>query len=179
MRWYLREGSAYLVYTRGALHSLRYNLTVHNQHQCHLDELDMVAQGYLKRWLGLPSRGATSAGIFSPLVLAVKPVSQVFMEGHLGAYVNSYLVADSDTREALRCAEERKVAWTKKSSTLIQCRNIFQEMQEEDECFIPTPENTNTFTQTIRVKKPKILKVAKQKVTEIFQKKPTSIRRKE
>ena len=32
----------------------------------------------------------------------------VYLEGHLGAYINSKLVADSDTREALRCAEERE-----------------------------------------------------------------------
>ena len=92
----------------------------------------MVAQRYLMRWLGLPSRGATSAGIFSPLLLAVNPVS-VYLEGHLGAYVNSNLVADADTREALRCGEEREGAWTKKSSTIIQCRDIFKEVQEGDE----------------------------------------------
>ena len=161
------------VYTRYALPSLRYHLTVHNLHQCHLEELDMLAQRYLKSWLGLPSRGATSAGIFSPLLLAVKPVSQVYLEGHLGAYINSNLVADSDTREALRCAEEREGAWTKKSSTIIQCRGIFKEMQEEEECFIPTPENTNTFAQTVRVEKPKILKVAKKKVASMFQVKST------
>ena len=74
----------------------------------------------------------TSAGIFSPALLAVKPVSQVYLEGHLGAYINSNLVADEDTREALKCAEEREGAWTRKSSTVIQCRDIFREMHEEE-----------------------------------------------
>ena len=36
------------VYTRYVLPSLRYHLTVHTVHQTHLDELDNVAQGYLK-----------------------------------------------------------------------------------------------------------------------------------
>ena len=40
------------------------------------------------------------------------------------------MVADSDTREALRCAEEREGTGTKTSSTIIQCRNIFKEIQE-------------------------------------------------
>ena len=73
------------IYTRYALPALRYHLTVHTVHKCHLEELDMVAQRYLKKWLGIPSRGCTSAGIFSPLLLGVKPVSQVYMEGHMSA----------------------------------------------------------------------------------------------
>ena len=36
------------VYTRYVLPSLRYHLTVHTVHRKHLDELDNVAQGYLK-----------------------------------------------------------------------------------------------------------------------------------
>ena len=67
---------------------MRYHLTVHNLHKTHLEELDMVAQKYLKRWLGISSKGSTSLGIFSPLLLAIKPVSQVYLEGHLGAYIN-------------------------------------------------------------------------------------------
>ena len=59
------------VYTRYALPSLRYHLTVHSLHKTHLDELDLLAQKFLKKWLGLPPRGATSEGIFSPLLLGV------------------------------------------------------------------------------------------------------------
>ena len=159
------------VYTRYALPALRYHLTVHTVHQGHLEELDMVAQKFIKKWLGIPPRGCTSAGIFSPALLAVKPVSQVYLEGHLAAYVNSNLLADTDTREALKCAEEREGAWTRKSSTIVQCRDIFQEMKGEEECFIPTPDNTNTFTQTVRVEKAKIMITAKKKVADIFKNK--------
>ena len=79
-----------------------------------------------------------------------------------------------DPREALECAEEQEEAWSRKSSTIVQCKEIFKEMQEEVECFIPTPENTNTFNQTVRVEKPKSLKVAKRKVSELFRKKAQS-----
>ena len=72
------------VYTRYALPSLRYHLTVHTLHQGQLEELHMVAQKFLKKWLGIPARDCTSAGIFSPALLAVRPVSQVYLEGHLG-----------------------------------------------------------------------------------------------
>ena len=45
------------VYSRYALPSLRYHLTVHTLHQCH-----MVAQRFLKKWLGIPTSGCQNAG---------------------------------------------------------------------------------------------------------------------
>ena len=156
------------VYTRYALPSLRYHLTVHSLNKCHLEELDLLAKKFLKKWLGLPARGATSEGIFSPLLLGVKPVSQTYLEGHVSAYINSMLVADNDTKEALKSAEERESQWTRKTSTLMQCKQILEEMKEEDDCTIPTPENCATFPVTVRVEKPKIMKVAKGKVAKIF-----------
>ena len=140
-------------------------------HKTHLEELDLLSQKYLKKWLGIPPMGSTSLGIFSPLLLDIKPVSQVYLEGHLGAYINTMLVADPDTQEALRCAEEREGEWVHRSSTILQCKGIFEEMKAETDCFIPTPENTNTFEATARVEKPKIMKVAKKKVCETFKRK--------
>ena len=156
------------VYTRYALPSLRYHLTVHSLHKCHLEELDLLAKRFLKKWLGLPARGATSEGIFSPLLLGIKPVSQTYLEGHVSAYINSMLVADNDTKEALKSAVERESQWTRKSSTLVQCKQIMEEMNEEDDCTIPTPENCATFPVTVRIEKPKIMRVAKSKVAKIF-----------
>ena len=158
------------VYTRYALPSLRYHLTVHSLHKTHLDELDLLAKKFLKKWLGLPPRGANSEGIFSPLLLGVKHVSQTYLEGHLNAYINTNMVADADTKEALRCAEEREGQWKRKSSTLMECKEIFQEMKEGDECSIPTPDNCSNFRVTARIEKPKIMKVAKDKVSQIFAK---------
>ena len=117
------------VYTRYLLPSLRYHLTVHTVHKSHLDELDFIAQRYLKKWLGIPSRGATAAGLFSPHLLNVKPVSQVYLEGHLSAFVNSTLVADEDTKQALVGAIERESGWTRKSSTVCECNSILEETQ--------------------------------------------------
>ena len=44
-------------------------------------------------------------------------------------------------------------------------------MREEDNCFIPTPENTSTYKVTLKIKKPKIMKAAKEKIKGIFRKK--------
>ena len=109
-------------------------------------------------------------GIFSPWLLGVKPVSQTYLEGHLSAYISSHLVADRDTKEALLNGEQREEGWTRKTSTLIQCREVFSEMKEDNECRIPTPENCSTFAVTVRVEKPKILKAAKEKVAKIYKK---------
>ena len=44
-------------------------------------------------------------------------------------------------------------------------------MREEQECFIPTIENTDTFEATVRVELPGIKKVAKQNVAKLFKEK--------
>ena len=120
---------------------------------------------------GRPGPVCTSVGVFSPYLLGVKPVSQVYLEGHLGAYVNSKLVADKDTLEALKCTEVREGQWSHKSSTTVQCKQLMELMREEHECFIPTEENTDTLEATVRMELPGIKKVAKQKVAKLFKEK--------
>ena len=66
---------------------------------------------------------------------------------------------------------EREGKWTNKSSTAVQCKKIMEEIEAEDECFIPTPANCTTYEATIRVEKPKILKAAKAKVRQLFRRK--------
>ena len=88
-------------------------------------------------------------------------MSQVYLKGHLGSYINSQLVADVDTIEAIKCTEEREGQWTNKSSTTVQCKQLMDAMREEQECFIPTLDNTDTVEATVRVELPNIKKVAK------------------
>ena len=102
------------------------------------------------------------------MLLGVKPVSQVYLEGHLGAYINSKLVSDEDTQEALKSAEEREAEWTRKSSTILQCKDIFTEMKEEMKCSIPTPDNCANYAVTVRVEKSNIMKEARRKVEELY-----------
>ena len=159
------------VFNRYLMPSMRYHLTVHSVHKTHLEQLDQLARKFLKEWLGIPPRGCTSLGIFSPSLLGTKLVSQVYLENHVSAYVNSTLMADFDTQEALRCTVEREGKWTSKSSTAVQCKKILEEIEAEDDCFIPTPSNCSSYEATIRVEKPKILKAAKAKVGQIFRRK--------
>ena len=104
--------------------------------------------------------------IFSPYLLGVKPVSQVYKEAHVGSYINSKLVADPDVKEALACAEEREGRWVQKSSTITQCKEIFEQLREE--CFIPTTENTYNYSTACRIERPKLKKAANKIVSEQF-----------
>ena len=117
-------------YTRYLLPSLRFHLSVHSIHKTHLDKLDHTAKIFLKKWLGFPSHGVTDLSIFHPYLLGVKPVSQVYMEGHMASYINSTILADSTVVDALKCAVEREEAWVKKSSTIVKCKQIFAEVGE-------------------------------------------------
>ena len=51
------------IYSRYALISMRYHLSVHDIHKTHLDNLDDIARKYLKKWLNIPSHGASDISI--------------------------------------------------------------------------------------------------------------------
>ena len=59
----------------------------------------------------------------------------------------------------------------KKGSTILQCKEILEEMNNGDECTIPTPENCATFAVTVRVEKPKVQAVGKEKVAKTYKEK--------
>ena len=144
------------IYSRYIMPSLRFHFSVHNIHQTHLDKLDHLARRYLKTWLKFPSNGVSDISIFHPYMLGVKPPSQVYLEGHAGNYLNSRVRGDPVVQEALDVAVEREEAWIRKSSTICQCRDIFNEVEET--CFIPTPTNTYNHNAASRLSLPKLKK---------------------
>ena len=44
-------------------------------------------------------------------------------------------------------------------------------MRQEEQCFIPTTDNTDTFEATVRVEMPKVKKVASLKVAQVYREK--------
>ena len=123
------------IYTRYILPSLQFHFTVHNIHQTHLDKLDHLAKKFLKSWLAFPKRGATDLGIFHPQLLGIKYPSQVYLESHMGNHISLQLSKDPLVREANACQLEREGAWTKKSSTAVECHQLYQQLKEKH--FIP------------------------------------------
>ena len=152
-------------YSRYILPSLRFHLSVHNLHQTHLEELDHLASTSLKKWLDFPSRGVTNLSLFHPHLLGLKLPSQTYLEGHMGNFLNMKLSSsDPVVREAQECQLAREGQWTRKSSTAVQCQEIFNTLQEE--CFIPTDENTYDRVTAIKKEMPKLKKAAKKKIQE-------------
>ena len=54
----------------------------------------------------------------------------------------------------------------RKSSTLCECKNILEEMREEEMCAFPSPENCANYKVAMRVEK--ILTEAKKKVEDLY-----------
>ena len=152
------------VYSRYVLPSLRFHLTVHNIHHTHLEELDGIARRYLKKWLEFPTRGVSDLSIFHPSILGIQKPSQVYLEGHLGAHLQSRLLGDPVTKEALQSRMTREEAWTNKSSTIMECEGVFREMELEQH--LPLMAANPRYCTTIRVEMAKYKKEAKKKVQE-------------
>ena len=74
--------------------------------------------------------------------------------------------ADSNVNLALRSQLSRESQWVGKSSTLVQCDNIFQEIS--DNVMIPTGENCHDLEKTRKEQLPKIKEAAKNQVQFIY-----------
>ena len=94
---------------------MRYHLSVHDVHTTHLDKLDLTAKKYLKRWLNIPSHGASDIAIFHPYLLNVKAPSQLYMEGN---YSLMRIKGNQTVNHTLDSRLERESSWTHKSSTI-------------------------------------------------------------
>ena len=68
-------------YSRYALPSLRYMLTVHDLKNTQLNDLDSKVTKYLKKWLNIPSHGAASAILYSHEGLKLHVFSFAIVQG--------------------------------------------------------------------------------------------------
>ena len=109
------------VYMRYALPSLWFHLSVHNIHKTHLAQLDATARRYIKQWLDFPSRGASDISLFHPGIIGLKHPSKLYLEGHLGAHIQSSILGGPDTQETIKNRLACEWQWTKKSFTTRRC----------------------------------------------------------
>ena len=59
---------------------------------------------------------------------------------------------------------------------MCECKNILEEMREEERCAFPSPDNCANYKVAMRVEKPKILTEAKKKVEDLYrQKRSTAV----
>ena len=120
------------LYSRYALPSMGYYLAVHQLHKTHREKLDTLARKYLKKWLQIPSHGATDASIFHPFMLNFKTPSQLYEEVHGGNHVAMRTKGDQNVNHALDSRIERESQWTNKSFTVCSMEKMWQEIQEEN-----------------------------------------------
>jgi hypothetical protein len=118
------------IYTRYALPSMRYYMSVHQMHKTHMDKIDALARKYIKSWMGIQSHGVTDASIFHPYMLGVKMPSQVYLEAHAGNYAMVRLKGDPIVNHAVDSRLERESEWTKKHSTVNTVHTMWKENQE-------------------------------------------------
>ena len=154
------------IYSRYALISMRYHLSVHDIHKTHLDKLDSIARKYLKKWLNIPSHGASDISIFHPYVLGLKAPSHLYQESHAGNYTIMRLKGDEVVNHTLNSRLERESDWTCKSSTITFCDNILKQNIENDQIFIPTPTNTFNVAASVRHEIPKAKVATKKSIQE-------------
>ena len=126
----------------------------------------MIAQRYLKKWLGVPSRGCTNLSIFHPYLLGIKPVSQIYLQGHVGNYINSTLKADPDVKLAIESSIYRESQWTRKSSTITKCKEVLEKLAETEH--IPTAANCPNVVCSTMVEVPKLKKAANEVITNSY-----------
>ena len=153
-------------YDRYLLTSLRYHLSIHNIHQTHLDQLDMLANKYLKKWIRIPSHGCTNLALFHPHLMGLKTPSQLYLEGHAGNYLNCKAKSDPQVTFALESQLVRESQWTGKSSTIAQCSQIFEEVSNE--LLIPSRENCYNYEASLNNQMPKLKEAVKQQVQLIY-----------
>jgi hypothetical protein len=110
-------------------------------------------------WLSFPTRGVTDLGIFHPGILGLKYPSQVYLEAHMTSFISLKLTEDPVVKEAVDCQLQREGAWKKKSSTAMECQEIFESISNTN--VIPTRENCDNYISSKRMEMARLKKAAK------------------
>ena len=136
------------IYSRYALPSMRFFMSVHQINKSHLESLDLTARKFLKSWLSIPSRGATDASIFHPYMLCVKAPSQLYTEASTNNFILMRLKGDKNVNHALDSRLEREQNWTRKSSTVVSANTIYLSNLDKGQYVIPGEDFTRTERDT-------------------------------
>ena len=132
------------IYSRYALPSMRFFISVHQIHKTHQEKLDTLTRKYLKSWLSIPARGATDAAIFHPNMLGAKTPSILYREATVNNYTLMRLKGDSMVNHTLDSRLERESGWKKKSSTIVEANTIYTKNIELNKFSAPDGQASNT-----------------------------------
>ncbi len=79
----------------------------------HLNNLDTLANKFLKKWSGIPHPG-TLAFLHIPNGLAIKRMADVYYESHTAAHISSRMKGDGVVNHCLDSQLEREREWSSK-----------------------------------------------------------------
>ena len=139
----LRGERKLAIYSRYALPSMRYFMSVHQINKTHQDKLDTLARKFLKSWLTIPARGATDASIFHPNMLGAKTPSMIYKEGTLNNYTLMRLKGDNIVNHVLDSRLERETNWKKKKSSIVEDNLIYTKNLELNKFSITDNQTSN------------------------------------
>ena len=115
-----------------------------------------VCAKYSNRNIGRAKKFASrKSGIFHPSILGIKYPSQVYLESHMSNVISLKLSEDPVVRKAVACQLERERACVKKSSTAVECEEIFEKLNETNP--VPTPGNCSIATKKLETQRLKNL----------------------
>ena len=112
------------IYKIYILPSIRFLLTVHDLPHTHLQQLDRLANQYLKKWAGLP-RCATTAILHLNTALNIKDISTLYKEAHSVTHCSTRLRGDYKVNLALDNRLERESNYTRKKSITVEAETIY------------------------------------------------------
>ncbi len=121
----IRDEYKLKVYTRYLIPAIRFKLTVHEITTTNLTKLDLMCDGYVKRWLSMPQSG-TRAVIHASEALNIKSVSHIYKEAHAVSHTSSRLKADQTVNVALDSRIARESAWVRKGSVSMYSEDQYQ-----------------------------------------------------
>lgn len=119
------------VYEKYVLSSLRFVLTVHDFTKTQLSKLDAISTKYVKKWLEMPSRGATSSIVHSPVGLNIPLLSDIYRENHAMRIAHGLLQSDERVQSVVEAKMDRELGFSKKSYGNVESAIIVQEVLEK------------------------------------------------
>ena len=106
-------------------------MCVHTLSKTHIEALDTMTDGYVKNWLGIPSRGANIALAHLPQGMAIPRFSDMYWKANCSAYSRSRCLGDELVNHALDSTLERESKWTTKQSTVSVCHSVHERAVHE------------------------------------------------
>ena len=113
------------VYNRYLMPAIRFKLTVHKITTTNLTKLDLMVDGYIKRWLYMP-QSVTCAVIHMPEALNIKSISHLYKECHATSHTTSRIIADQNVNLALDSRVQRESQWVRKDSVTVYSEGQYQ-----------------------------------------------------